>query len=102
MRILTICEQGNKRSVFTRNILHHQHDVISFGIATSAPETITMLCEWTDKILLAEPQMIDMIPEVYRIKVDTRFTIGEDVWPTYITGPLRDLIYTKLKFLGYI
>jgi len=102
MRILTVCEQGNKRSVFTRNILHHKHDVISFGIMTSTPETITMLCEWADKILLAEPNMVEMIPEVYRLKVDTRFTIGPDVWPTYIQGPLKDLVFMQLKALGYI
>lgn len=102
MKILTVCSQGNKRSVFTRNILHHDHDVISLGISTAEPETIEMLCKWTDKILLAEPEMKEKIPQEYQSKIDYRFTIGPDIYDVFIQGPLKDLVHKKLKDLEYI
>lgn len=102
MRILCVCSQGNKRSVFTRFILNHSHDALAMGVNVNSPETIRMLSEWAEVILLAHPKMKKSIPVKCQGKVDDRFTIGDDIYPETITGVLKDEVYLKLKRLGYI
>lgn len=102
MKILTVCSQGNKRSVFTRFILNHHHDVVAIGAEVNSPETIRMLSEWADVILIAEPIFKKAIPVKFQKKVDNKFTIGPDIYPTNITGMLKDLVYLKLKALKYV
>lgn len=102
MKILTVCSQGNKRSVFTRFILNHHHDVIALGVDTNTPGTIRLLSEWADKILIAEPIMKKKIPVRYQSKVDDNFTIGADIFPVSIGGRLLDMVGMKLKELKYI
>lgn len=104
MRILCVCRCGNKRSVFTRYVLQGsgKHEALACGLKYNTPETIEMLCKWADKILLAELIMSESIPIQYQEKIDFDFMIGPDDFPESITGPLKDLIYGKLKLLGYI
>jgi len=100
MKILCICNQGNKRSVFTKALLNYDHDALAAGIDVNSAETIRLLCNWADKILLAEPAT--NIPMESLHKVDTRFSIGPDIYPVVITGKLRKIIQAKLIELGYI
>lgn len=72
------------------------------GVDTSSPETIRMLCEWSDVILLAEPQMKKKIPTKLQGKIDERFTIGIDNFPVSISGVLTKIVAKKLKDLNYI
>lgn len=102
MKILTVCSQGNKRSVFTRFILNHHHDVIALGVDVNSPETIRMLSEWSDVILIAHPKMKKRIPTTLQHKIDERFTIGDDIYPESIGGILKEIVYQKLKVLKYI
>jgi hypothetical protein len=100
MKILCVCNQGNKRSVFTKALLNYNHDALSVGIDVNTPETLALLCEWADKILLAEPDMA--IPEQWQDKIDKHFTIGPDTFDVVITGKLRKIVQRKLIELGYI
>jgi predicted protein tyrosine phosphatase len=102
MRILCVCSQGNKRSVFTRQALNHLHDVLSIGVDTNDQDTIDMLAKWADIILLAEPEMQISIPIGYQPKIDHKFTIGPDIYPVSIKGKLMKIVNRKLKELGYI
>lgn len=103
MKILCACSQGNKRSVFTRYVLNYsKHEALAIGVDINTTDTIILLCNWADVILLAEPQMKKKIPTRFQHKVDDRFTIGPDVFPTNITGRLKDLVKVSLKNLGYI
>lgn len=102
MRILCVCEQGNKRSVYTRFLLNYKHEALSLGYKTNSKLTIKLLCEWADKILLAEPQMEDYLPKEYHFKIDKRFTIGPDNFPPSITGKLKRIVRQKLLELDYI
>lgn len=102
MKILTVCSQGNKRSVFTRFVLNHHHDVIALGVDVNTPETIRLLAGWADKILVAEPIMKKKIPVRFQSKVDDNFTIGADVFPVSIGGRLLNIVGIKLKELKYI
>lgn len=102
MKILCVCSQGNKRSVFTRFLLNHKHDAIAVGVDANSPETIKMLSEWSDRILLAEPEMRKSIPVKQHKKIDLNFTIGPDIYSTNIVGILKVVLVNKLKRLKYI
>jgi hypothetical protein len=68
----------------------------------NSADTIELLCQWADVILMAEPKMIMQIPANYQHKVDTMFMIGPDVYDSNRSKTLEDLITPKLKILGYI
>jgi cellobiose-specific phosphotransferase system component IIB len=104
MKILTVCEIGTNRSVVTRHMLAFDHDVIACGVKTNSQETLKMLCDWADVILLAEPIMMYKIPYTKEIhaKVDTRFTIGIDIYPARHDKHLMILVRKQLKELKYI
>lgn len=86
----------------TRFILNHHHDVLTLGCDVNTPDTIKMLAEWADRILLAEPQMRKQLPVKTHKKIDTEFTLGPDVWPTNLLQTLKTVCYRKLKKLKYI
>jgi hypothetical protein len=101
LKILCVCDEGNKRSVVTRFLLNHsEHEALSVGANTNSFETMSLLCGWADVILLAEPAT--NIPMHHLNKVDTRFSIGPDVYPSSIDKKLYKLVKHKLIELGYI
>lgn len=102
MKILCVCSQGNKRSVYTRYILNHSHDVLALGVDVNTSETVTLLCEWAEIILIAEPFMRKKLPVKYHKKIDSKFTIGPDIYPVNVGGILKEIVYRKLKLLKYI
>lgn len=97
MRILTVCSQGNKRSVYTRFALNKKHDVIAMGVDVQSQETIKMLTEWADVILLAEKAMKKKIPTKQQRKIDEAFVIGPDIYPVSISGVLLAEVKIKVK-----
>src|ERR1700676_4986840 len=100
MKILCVCSQGNKRSVVTRFALNHKHDALACGVDVNFKETLAMLCKWSDVILLAEPEMRRSLPVKYHKKIDTRYTIGPDIYPPSIDKKLYRLIKKKLVDLN--
>lgn len=83
MKILTVCQRGNCRSVSLGYYLKDwkgYNDVVACGIQTTSPETFAMLAEWADKILVpAERSVWEMIPEKFR-KKGVHIDIGADRW----------------------
>lgn len=57
MKILTCCFGGNVRSVGCKFVLHmkYGHDVLACGVDHNTPETIEMLCNWADYVIVMEP-----------------------------------------------
>ncbi len=102
MKILCICDQGNKRAVYTRFLLGHKHEALAAGVKTNSPETLQMLCEWADKILLAELGMRQYVHKDYYYKVDNRFEIGPDIYKPSIKGNLKRIVRNRLRELKYI
>lgn len=100
--ILCVCDHGNKRSVFTRFLLAYTNDVLSVGATNNGSETLKMLCEWADVILLADPTIMQKLPHGFSHKIDDRFTIGPDIYPVSISGKLLKIIKAKLTALGYL
>ena len=57
MKILTVCERGLHRSTTAQWLLQHEHpdaEIISAGVLTLSAETMQMLVDWADKIILLD------------------------------------------------
>lgn len=93
VKILTVCDQGNNRSVqFSHLLKYWNHDVIPIGIATTSEETLLMLFDWADVIILTDSEQ--KIPQEYQDKVKL-FDVGEDNYPR----PFNPELYKKAKEL---
>lgn len=103
-KILCLCAAGNNRSVAAGYLLKHQYryDAVCAGVHAAAPETLRMLCQWADRILVCGEQTLACkIPGEFAAKV-TQLAIGEDRWgPTY-HPELLALMKAELARLGLI
>lgn len=101
MKILCVCLEGNKRSVITRYVLNrHGHEALSCGIRPNSPETIQMLIDWADKVLVAEPFLAAALPTTD--KIDHNFAIGPDIYPSGFDRHLKRIVEKELTRLGYV
>lgn len=87
MKVVTLCQGGNVRSVGLKYILSYKyrHDVIPCGWESNTAETRKMLFEWADKIVIMQPQMKQYVPEeFYKDKNGEQkifcYDVGEDVF----------------------
>lgn len=102
MKILTLCAQGNNRSVVLASILRNEYkykDVISQGAFTSSQETLVMLYDWADLIFVVEESLIGLVHPEYKEKV-VFFNLGEDVWGYKHNPSLQNKIRNMLKEAG--
>ena len=81
MRILCVCRSGIYRSVETKRELNRRgyDDVIAVGGLKVGKETLDMLCNWADTILLAKPIHGKRIKRGYGFKIEKDFYIGSDM-----------------------
>ena len=85
MKIVTVCEQGNNRSIHAAYIMRYKrkvdgggfNDVIPIGIKTSSPELQKMLFDWAEWIILTDASFKDLIPAEYIEKLKI-WDVGED------------------------
>ena len=80
-KILCVCRVGRIRSVGTKRELNNRgyNNVLSVGGLKVSVDTLNMLCEWADTILLAKPEHGEYIDSEYRGKINTNFYIGDDL-----------------------
>lgn len=102
LKILAVCHYGLIRSAVTRRCLNGRgyENVVNVGINCTSQETLAMLCEWADKILIAEPSMLYQLPEFGFSKVDSIFTIGPDIWQSLVGNDLHKVIQKQLDVIG--
>jgi predicted protein tyrosine phosphatase len=82
MKYLCVCAGGNVRSVALAYVLKHElkgHEAIAIGGLTASKETVEMLCEWADFIVLMESHMTHFIQPKYNAKIKC-VDVGPDVW----------------------
>lgn len=100
MKILTVCQRGNCRSVATAYILKDRmgvFDAIAMGVETASPETQKMLLEWADKIIVVGQKYIyDKVPKGFEDKMHW-LDIGPDVWRNPTDENLLGLLYPMLE-----
>lgn len=94
--ILCVCAHGNNRSVTMAHILKYveNFETLTAGLEYHTPETLKMLFEWADVIVVPDRNLLDYIPQVHKEKVKF-YDIGEDVYPR----PFNDQLYKKAKYL---
>lgn len=80
-----MCAGGNVRSVGLRYILKYKygHEGLACGQDANSPETIEMLCQWADYIIVVMPDYLKFIPEKYHKKENGEqklfcYNVGED------------------------
>ena len=80
--ILTVCAQGNNRSVMFAVLLRYKYkcDTIPVGVDTFSPETLDMLYKWADVIICVQDTLRVKIPEQYQSKVKL-WNVGPDTFP---------------------
>lgn len=77
-----MCQRGVIRSVGLARRLRDKHSInaIPAGWESMHADTLDMLYEWADWIVIVEPYMWEKIPKQFHGK--TRLApIGRDVWP---------------------
>ena len=81
MKILVVCHQGNNRSVTVANQLRYwKHDVLTAGLEVNPKETLDLLCDWSDRILVVEFGMERQLDKRHRDKVEV-WHVGPDEYP---------------------
>jgi hypothetical protein len=79
-RVLTVCMDGNCRSVAVGWRLKHRGiAAVPVGWRFTTPEPMRMLAEWAERIIVVEPYMVEKVPVEFRSKV-VQFPIGPDRW----------------------
>lgn len=89
MKFLTVCDGGNVRSHCMAVCLKERfHEAIAIGRWACKPETIDMMCNWADVVILMEPHMKENIPEKYADKIYD-INVGFDRYGVGINPELR-------------
>jgi len=91
VKIVTMCDRGLTRSVGLADVLKRHFeptDVIPIGCLENTKETLVMLFEWADKIVIMRGRMIESVPAEYHYKTLV-CEVGED---TYGDSKNRSLI----------
>jgi predicted protein tyrosine phosphatase len=81
MKVLTMCSAGTVRSVAMAHKLKQNYgiDAVPVGHDANSQETIDMLSDWADKILVMQPKYASGILKKNAHKVVIA-DVGPDVW----------------------
>src|SRR5258708_5399933 len=97
MKILCVCEGGNVRSVTMAYLLKSNGmDAIACGVLWNKPETVSMLSDWAEMILLAEGRLNEKIPETNHGKI-IDMEIGPDIWGQSMVPGLVNLCLARFQ-----
>lgn len=65
MRILCVCDHGSNRSVHVADLLRWRgHETIPVGVQHLGDETLRMLTDWADLVILTGPGQRELLPPV--------------------------------------
>lgn len=99
MKIVTVCEQGNNRSLHAAYLMRYKrkvdgggfNDVIPIGIKTSSPELQRNLFKWADWIILTDARFKSLISEEFYGKLKV-WDVGPDRWPRPFNKELLQIL----------
>lgn len=99
-KFLCVCDGGNVRSHAMAFILKHEHshEAIAVGRLTASRETLGMLCEWADEIILMQPCMEASIENRFKEKLRC-VDVGPDRYGIYIHPELLAQVRAGAKWL---
>lgn len=78
-KILTMCAGGNVRSVGLKYLLKYKygHESLACGQDANSTETIDMLCNWADYVIVLTEDYKKFVPEKYKEKL-LCYDVGAD------------------------
>jgi len=112
MKILTICSAGTVRSVAMAHCLKHNfdQDALPAGRDANSQQTLDMLSDWADVIILMQPKYGEGILKrhVHKVVPPALTDVGMDRWGNALDPELqsivgeiaKDLVERKLIRLG--
>jgi hypothetical protein len=98
MKFLTVCEGGAVRSVALATILrwdYGQHAIPISGRFVD-DDTLAMLTEWADLIIVLAPEYADRIPTDFTNKMRV-WDIGPDKWRNSMHPELHNLLGEQVE-----
>jgi hypothetical protein len=101
MKVLAVCAYGNVRSSCLARQLKDWYfvDALAAGLVANTPETLTMLFNWADLILMTD---MSLDPKNY-IHSDVgqekirNFDVGRDRWGTPTAPELAQIMTDKIE-----
>lgn len=98
-RFLCVCQKGCNRSVFLAyRFKRNGHSAIPVGWMTESAETLAMMCEWADHIVVVMAEYKKKIPTRFQKKVLV-VDVGRDVWGPRWADEQRKKTYAGLDAL---
>ena len=96
-KILCMCQKGNSRSVACAYWLKKKYgmDAIACGFKTQGMDTLEMLVDWADCVILMAPQYYDRFPDKWKEKTII-LNVGHD---TYFKGHDQNLLDQCERFI---
>jgi predicted protein tyrosine phosphatase len=81
MKIAVFCQAGICRSAAMANVLKTQygHDALNAGLGYNSEETIRMLGDWADRIVVMQKELLPLVPRELRSKTVVA-DVGPDIW----------------------
>lgn len=95
MKFLCICDGGNVRSHALAYVLHDRfgHEAIPVGRLRVSAETMEMMCEWADVIVVMQPYMEESVPKLEERRHKLRCVdVGIDRFGIYIHPELLEMV----------
>ena len=109
MKILTICSAGTCRSVAMAHRLKmdYGHDAVPLGHDHNKRETLDMMSDWADRIIVMEPKYAGgLLARNAKKLVPPELTnVGPDVWGNALSPNLQRIIgpmAENLHHKGYL
>ena len=102
MKILCVCQHGANRSVVLATLLkleYGENDTLSCGVDRNSEETLKLLCDWADKVLVIDRYVLDRLTNLglFREKKFRLLDVGGDRWGQQHNPELQQLFRDKLK-----
>lgn len=95
MRILCLCRSGRVRSHAMKVAVEFRgHEALNAGVLKATPETLKLLCDWANLVLVAEEWMIDKLDTTKPI---INLDLGPDIWRTRVNDDLLKTVQKALK-----
>jgi predicted protein tyrosine phosphatase len=107
MKILTMCAGGHVRSVGMKYLLTYKygHEALACGQDSNSPETIEMLCQWADYVVVMSPEYEKFVPQKYHFKENGErklfcYNVGPDRFGTAFHPELQKMIQVMIQQHG--
>src|SRR3990167_998913 len=97
-KVLCICEGGNSRSVALAWLFKKQLDMdaIAVGIRENKEDTLEMLGDWADHVILTDKKLEAKLPESLKNGKLRVWSVGPDI---YFQGFAESLMNKSLSYL---